>query len=262
MKIDFSKYHGTGNDFILIDNKKEQINLTEEKIAHLCHRHFGIGADGLIYMLPSSNFSFKMKYFNADGKEGSMCGNGGRCISAFAFEKKYVSGKFKFEAIDGIHSAEILKHSDSEFIISLSMLDVTDINIQDGCFYLNTGSPHYVEFIDDPDTFNVAGQGKKIRWDKRFQPEGTNVNFVNIQDDHIYVQTYERGVENMTLSCGTGITASAIAASLKNDSLNGDVNVTTRGGKLQVRFDKTGNTFKNIVLTGPAMKSYEGQFFI
>lgn len=262
MKIEFSKYHGAGNDFILIDNTKEHINLTNEHISHLCNRHFGIGADGLIYLLPSSEFDFKMKYFNADGKEGSMCGNGGRCISAFAFHILNLPRNFCFEAIDGIHRAEVLNHAGTKFNISISMLDVTGIIESENYYFLNTGSPHYVEFIENPDSFDVAGQGKKIRWDKRFQPEGTNVNFVSIQDNHIYVQTFERGVENITLSCGTGITASAIAAALKNKVFSGDVNVVTRGGNLHVRFDKTGNTFTNIILTGPAVKSFEGHFTV
>ena len=262
MNIKFSKYQGTGNDFIIINNLEKKHNLSENQISHLCHRHFGIGADGLIFLLPSSGFDFKMLYYNADGKEGTMCGNGGRCIAAFAHKIGHINNKAAFEAIDGIHSAEIVNIRGRVTDVKLGLNDVKAMDVEENYYFLNTGSPHYIEFIKNPDVKDIYSEGKKIRCDKRFQPEGTNVNFVTLFDDSIYVQTFERGVENVTLSCGTGITASAIASSFKNPKFLHGVYVKTKGGNLKVEFDKKDSFFTNIYLIGPAELSFSGQIEI
>ncbi|MCF8369177.1 MAG: diaminopimelate epimerase [Bacteroidales bacterium] len=256
MTLTFSKYHGTGNDFILIDNRQGNIFLSETQIAQLCHRNFGIGADGLIYLLSSSKLDFRMEYYNADGREGTMCGNGGRCIMAFAKHLGIIQKKAIFEAIDGIHEAEVIS---SHGKLSHVKLGLNKVEILDGDYsFINTGSPHYIEFIDHPKDKDIFIDGKNIRWDEKFQPEGTNVNFVTLFKNSIFVQTYERGVENVTLSCGTGITASAIASASRIPAFEKGVNVETNGGKLRVEFDKKGNLFTNIQLSGPAFLSFTG----
>ena len=212
MEIPFSKYHGAGNDFILIDQRFSNYDLSAEQISLMCHRRFGIGADGLIYLLASNNSDFEMKYFNADGFEGSMCGNGGRSITAFANDLGIIDQTAHFKAIDGIHTAGIIEAVENKAQIRLSMGDVSKVEQHDTFFRLNTGSPHYVDFTAEIDTIDVLNKGRKLRYDPRFQPDGLNVNFVEIQDKRLIVRTYERGVEDITLSCGTGVTASASAA--------------------------------------------------
>lgn len=249
MQLQCYKYQGTGNDFILIDNREKTISLTTEEIKWLCDRRFGIGADGLMLLELEPSIDFKMIYFNSDGNESSMCGNGGRCITAFAKYLGIINTDARFLAIDGVHDSKI-----NNDYVSLKMNDVRTVEIGEDYYYLNTGSPHYVKFVNNIDKVDVFTEGKKIRYNTRFAAEGTNVNFIEKKDNELIVRTYERGVENETLSCGTGVTASALAAALKG--VNNDKNncsIKTLGGNLNVKFDKVlENTFYNIWLEGPA----------
>ncbi|MBI1344191.1 MAG: diaminopimelate epimerase [Terrimonas sp.] len=261
MKIDFFKYQGTGNDFIILDNRDHHYNqLRSEQINHLCHRRFGIGADGLMLFNSKEGLDFEMVYFNADGKEGSMCGNGGRCIVKFAYHAGIHKSLYHFQAIDGIHEAEI----DSDGTVSLKMQDVASIEKHFGDYILNTGSPHYVKIVPKADDVDVVKRGRDIRYSKEYEKEGINVNFVEqlTEPDKIRVRTYERGVENETYSCGTGVTASALVC-YHNDTGFNDVEVETPGGKLSVEFDRIGeNQFENIWLCGPAEKVFAGSLEI
>lgn len=249
MQLHCYKYQGTGNDFVLLDNREKNISLTTEQIKWLCNRRFGIGADGLILLELEPGIDFKMVYFNSDGNESSMCGNGGRCITAFAKYLGIINSEAKFLAIDGIHEAKI----DTD-LVSLKMNDVRQVEVGENYFYLNTGSPHYVKFVNNLEEFNVFKEGKKIRNNDRFIFEGTNVNFIEKIDHELFVRTYERGVENETLSCGTGVTAAALVAALKGVSTDkNNCAIKTLGGHLNVKFDKVlENTFYNIWLQGPA----------
>jgi diaminopimelate epimerase len=259
MVIKFFKYQGTGNDFIILDNREKYISLTKLQIQYLCNRRFGIGADGLMLLEKHNELDFSMVYFNSDGNESSMCGNGGRCIVDFAKKLGILAEKTSFKAIDGKHKAKI-NEDDS---VSLQMQNVTNVKIVNTNFFLNTGSPHYVTFKEKINEIDVYSRGKEIRYSKEFAPEGTNVNFVELQEDQIFVRTYERGVENETLSCGTGVTASAICASLYSKSNNNSYNILTIGGNLQVSFTKgNDNSFKNIWLTGPATEVFSGEIDI
>ena len=258
MKLVFHKYHGTGNDFILIDNRKNIFRPEEDIISALCHRRFGIGADGLMTLNSHPGTDFEMKYYNADGREGTMCGNGGRCITAFAGFLNIIDKETEFTAIDGVHKAGILSEAGNISIISLQMQDVNLTEQQNGWFFFDTGSPHYVEFVENLDKIDVFAEGKKIRWDKRFQPEGTNVNFVEVADDRLKVATFERGVEDVTLSCGTGVTASALAASVVTGNEKDFFEIETAGGNLKVHFKKEKNKFTDIWLEGPAERVFTG----
>ena len=252
MKVKFYKYQGTGNDFIMIDNRELSIiNKPKSTIEKLCHRRFGIGADGLILLEEEQGYDFKMVYFNSDGNQSSMCGNGGRCIVQFAQDLDVIKNSTTFLAVDGQHEAFL-----KEGLVHLKMIDVSGIERNNQFDFLNTGSPHYISYVDNIQSFPVYEEGSKIRNNDRFKLEGTNVNFVNINGNNLWVRTYERGVEDETFSCGTGVTAAAISASFKG--LKSPVNITTLGGSLQVSFEKNENDFKNIYLTGPAEKVYEG----
>ncbi|NVN95825.1 MAG: diaminopimelate epimerase [Bacteroidetes bacterium] len=256
--LKFSKYHGAGNDFILIDNRKGEINLSCNEIAFLCNRHLGIGADGLMFLNFNSLHDFEMQYFNSDGNESTMCGNGGRCITAFASALGIIEKTTIFNAIDGLHTAEIVEDkAKMRKTIRLQMSDVMLIQQSENYFLLNTGSPHYVQLVDNVDDIDIVSEGRKIRYDKRFAPSGLNVNFMQVKESHLYVRTYERGVEDETLSCGTGVTASALAyASDKNIT---EVSVLTKGGNLKVLFEKHGDSFKNIFLEGETCFVFEGE---
>lgn len=255
----FTKYHGTGNDFILIDNRNQDIHLDQEEISELCHRRYGIGADGLMFLQLSDEHDFEMIYFNADGLEGSMCGNGGRCIAAFAVHLGIIKDSATFKAIDGLHSVSILKSEDKKCMVEISLKDTDNIQaLEKGVFTLDTGSPHYVEFVDDLEAIDTYQLGKTIRWDERFQPDGINVNFVEKKGSGLKVVTFERGVENITLSCGTGVTAAALASSAVKKEGHYTWEVTTRGGELSVSFIKQNNHFTDIWLSGPAEKVFSG----
>jgi diaminopimelate epimerase len=254
MDIQFYKYQGTGNDFIVIDNRLKTVELKEEQIQNLCDRRFGIGADGLMLLNPSSEFDFEMKYYNSDGREGSMCGNGGRCLVKFAYDLGIRKPEYLFNAIDGVHEAEI----DPDGTVSLKMMDVENVEVLHGDFVMNTGSPHYVKQVRDVMTTDVVKRGQEIRNSEDFEKEGINVNFVQQEDeDLLYVRTYERGVEDETLSCGTGVTAAAIAFYHNENGYN-NVRVKTRGGILSVEYDKLDDRYENVWLTGPADQVFTG----
>ncbi|MEA3316552.1 MAG: diaminopimelate epimerase [Bacteroidota bacterium] len=253
--LKFYKYHGAGNDFILIDNRAKSINLSEKTIAKLCDRRFGIGADGLMFLNMHDKLDFEMQYFNSDGKMGTMCGNGGRCIVAFAKRLNIIDNSTSFLARDGKHKAKIKNNN-----VELEMNELNDITKLDQGFFLNTGSPHYVIFSKDISIIDVKNEGKNIRNSKLFKPKGTNVNFVESNNDELFVRTFERGVEDETLSCGTGVTASAIAASYNSKKDRNLYKIKTRGGNLEVSFEKKSEKhFTNIKLTGPAEFVFEGE---
>ena len=259
MQLTFYKYQGTGNDFIIIDNRKGNIDLSLKQINHLCDRKFGIGADGLMLLNLKDGFDFEMKYYNADGKESSMCGNGGRCLTKFAFDMGIKKDKYKFIAIDGEHESEF----ETDGIIDLKMNDVNSIVKYHGDYILNTGSPHFIKVVGNVMEKDVLKEGHEIRYSKDFAEEGINVNFVEQTDeDKIIVRTYERGVENETLSCGTGVTASALVFAHNERGFN-RIEVTTLGGHLAVEFEKVGDeTFNDIWLCGPAEFVFKGEIEI
>lgn len=257
MTVKFYKYQGTGNDFILIDNRAEGLNKQDrELVAHLCHRRFGIGADGLIYLQNRTGYDFEMVYFNSDGNESTMCGNGGRCLVRFAHDLGVIGNTCKFMAIDGEHDGHILPDG----TVSLKMKDVEAIKNYNNDFVLNTGSPHYVSFVNGVEHYPVVQDAKAIRYNDTFKSEGINVNFVEkLSDCDIYVRTYERGVEDETYSCGTGVVASSLAFATKSGQIMNQVNIQTPGGELQVRFEANGYGYRNIYLIGPAVRVFEGE---
>jgi diaminopimelate epimerase len=257
MKLQFQKYQGTGNDFVILDNRNwSYTSLTTERIKSVCDRKFGVGADGLMLLNSKTDYDFEMKYFNADGRESSMCGNGGRCLVKFAFDQGIRKEKFLFSAVDGDHEAEIGEAG----IVRLKMKDVHGIIDYHGDSLLNTGSPHYVKIVSDVMDYEVYNKGMEIRYSPAFAKEGINVNFVEQKrSEEILVRTYERGVEDETLSCGTGVTASALVCYHNEMGFN-HVTVITRGGTLVVEFDRLGDShFENIWLCGPAEKVFQGE---
>ncbi len=260
----FYKFHGNGNDFIVLDNRNGKVELSNDQIQTMCNRRFGVGADGLMFINNSKVSDFEMKYYNSDGNISSMCGNGGRCIAALAFHLGIVGKEMEFLAFDGLHKAKItsINTNNSEWGVNLELMDVNNIDKNEGYYFLDTGSPHYVEFVDKVAEINVDTEGSKTRYSEKFAPEGTNVNFVERGEDRIFVRTYERGVEQETLSCGTGVTASAIASFL--ESGKSDVVVHTTGGDFNVRFDhhrtELKDNFTNIWLQGPAIMVFEGEY--
>ncbi|MBO7562559.1 MAG: diaminopimelate epimerase [Bacteroidales bacterium] len=261
MKIHVYKFQGAGNDFVCIDNRKGDVKLTTKQINRLCDRRFGVGSDGMMLIGKSKKYDFSMRYFNADGREGSMCGNGGRCISAFA---DYLGiKKLEFEAIDGYHNAKILSRKDKQWKVRLKMSDVLSCpKFGKKSFFLDTGSPHYVEFVKDVDNYPVDTKGKYWRY---YFEGGTNVNFVEVCPSILKIRTYERGVEAETFACGTGATASAIAAftsKVKPHSSKGSsfaYKLQARGGKLEVKADYKAEdkSFREVYLTGPATLVFE-----
>ncbi len=256
MAFRFYKYQGTGNDFVMIDDRNLQFPINQQLIENLCDRHFGIGADGLILLQNVVDYDFKMVYFNADGREGSMCGNGGRCVVRFAEFLGLFKEKTTFIAIDGVHEA-----TTTDEAVALKMGDVGEIQTNNDYDFMNTGSPHYVAFVEDIELVDVKPKGQEIRYSKAFVPSGTNVNFVQKLDQNtVYVRTYERGVEDETYSCGTGVTAAALSTHLKY-GLSSPINIITKGGKLRVSFERnnTKNTFHDIYLIGPAVQVFEGE---
>jgi diaminopimelate epimerase len=262
MKLHFYKFHGNGNDFIIIDNRDNTVVLSTSQIKNLCHRRFGIGADGLMMLVNSDILDFEMVYYNSDGNISSMCGNGGRCIAAFANMMGIVSKIMKFDAYDGAHKAVIENETQSgfEWDISLQLADIKDIEINNEFYFLDTGSPHYVKFVDNVADIDVNKEGKRIRDSYQFKPNGTNVNFVELVNNRIIVRTFERGVEQETLSCGTGVTAAAIAVSLQTGQKS--VSVKTAGGNFKISFDFEDDKFSNVWLRGPAKLVFEGNINI
>jgi len=258
MNLIFYKYHGAGNDFLLFNNLDSKLSFTKEQISFLCHRNFGVGADGLMLLNSHIDFDFEMNYFNSDGSGATMCGNGGRCIVAFAKKLGIISEKTKFIASDGLHEAVI----NSNNFVELKMNDVSGIDKINDDYFCFTGSPHYIKFVENIEMVDVYTEGRAIRYSEKFKLEGTNVNFVQIEENELLIRTYERGVENETLACGTGITASALVYSnFKNESIN-EFNFTAKGGKLKVSFEKENFNFKNIWLKGLAEFVFEGKIEI
>ena len=259
MQLHFYKYQGCGNDFIILDNRGKEINVTTQQINMLCNRHFGIGADGLMLLESEKGYDFKMVYYNSDGNQSSMCGNGGRCITAFAKQVGLIKDNARFMAIDGEHESHI-----DDTIISLKMNDVTLIEKREDYYYLNTGSPHVVKWVENIDTYNVFEEGKKIRYKESFKSDGgTNVNFVQLKKDKLFVRTYERGVEDETLSCGTGVTAAALVEAMVNISHTNFCDVVALGGNLMVTYQKQDDTsFTDIWLKGPATFVFEGDYIL
>ena len=259
MTYHFYKYQGTGNDFVLFDNRNNKISFTKEQVAFICHRRFGIGADGLMLLELQEGYDFKMVYYNSDGNESSMCGNGGRCITAFAKKLGLVKDKAKFIATDGEHHATI-----NNDLVRLKMNDVNAIEENPDFYFLNTGSPHYVKYVKDVQQFSVVEEGKKVRYNDRFKAEGTNVNFIENMADSLFVRTYERGVEDETYSCGTGVTAAALVAAISGKSTGENTcDIQTLGGKLKINFQRVSpHHFTDIWLEGPANFVFEGDVTI
>ncbi|HPW66230.1 MAG TPA: diaminopimelate epimerase [Salinivirgaceae bacterium] len=255
-QIKFFKYHGAGNDFIMLDNRSQQYStLTSEDISFLCDRHFAIGADGLIMLENSDNGDFYMRYFNSDGHEGTMCGNGGRCAVLFAHNLKLFDKRTTFFAVDGEHKAELLSNGQIRLKMSDSSLPEA---VNDNMYKINTGSPHLVVFVDNVENYDMKEIGRKLRYDTQIYTEGTNVNFCQIVDNKIKIRTYERGVEDETLACGTGSVASSIVSyylGLIKQSEN--IVLETKGGELIVSFNMTNRVF-DVFLTGPAKNVFEG----
>ena len=265
-KLHVYKYQGAGNDFVVVDNRRGEADfLTPVLINRLCDRRFGVGADGLMTLCASAEADFEMHYYNADGPEGTMCGNGGRCLVAFA--DLMGIRKFDFQACDGPHRAEVLSHNGDRRIVRLKMRDVEPpVKYPDG-WLLETGSTHFLQWVENLASFDVDREGKRLRWDARF-PKGANVNFIEPFADHLFVRTYERGVEAETWACGTGATASALASYLHGEKCfvrrmeNGDERikfaVETRGGSLAVDFIALPDgSFRDVWLTGPAARVFE-----
>ena len=320
MKLSFYKYHGTGNDFILVDNREGTIALSKKQIERLCDRHFGVGANGLMLLTSEKGYDFGMVYFNADGNESTLCGNGGRCITAFAHMLGIIGQSARFLASDGEHTAKILKDEGNVKWVRLKMADVTtpplappqqgrgvsDIEtdkssfvLRPSSFLIDTGSPHLVIFVENVSEIDAVSEGRKLRDDPQFAPDGTNVDFVEIMESNLFVRTYERGVENETLSCGTGVTAAAMAyaswqlavgspqlAVGSNQSAvsrnviarnevtkqthqesgighrTSTIKIETLGGKLTVSFRLKDGTFTDIWLEGPAELVFRGEVLL
>ncbi|MGL1887494.1 MAG: diaminopimelate epimerase [Reichenbachiella sp.] len=251
MAVNFYKYQGTGNDFVMIDNRDQSFAHNIETIAKLCNRRTGIGADGLILIENHDTLDFDMVYFNADGSQ-SLCGNGSRCAVNFARFLGVIDSSTNFQTIDGAYHATI-----AEGIVHLKMKDQQNPSQHEDHYFLNNGSPHHIIFVEKAEAAPVVKQGSTVRYSDQYKPEGTNVNFVEIKSQHdVFVRTYERGVEDETLSCGTGITASCLAAADKG--LMSPISVQSKGGNLEVKFQKTEGGFTNIWLIGPAVQVFTG----
>lgn len=254
MKISFYKYQGTGNDFIIIDNREQRFPKNDSKfVKKLCDRRFGIGADGLLLLEEHPTLDFRMVYYNSDGNLSSMCGNGGRCIVQFAKQLGVIDNFAKFEAVDGLHEATII-----DDIVQLKMNDVENVVVSENHTFLNTGSPHHVELVENLREFDVKKNGALIRHTV-YGTEGANVNFVErIGGDKFSVRTYERGVEDETLSCGTGVTAVALSLFQTKNVNSNKVILKTPGGVLTVRFEHSKGLYRNVYLEGPAALVFKG----
>ncbi len=258
MKVHFYKYQGAGNDFILVDNRENTINHHNVKlIAHLCNRRFGIGGDGIMFLQNKAGYDFEMVYYNADGQPSSMCGNGGRCIVAFAKFLGIIKNETDFLAVDGPHHARISENGDW---VSLQMIDVNEVNKDGDAYVLNTGSPHYITLADNLEHKDVYTEGHAIRNNETYRANGINVNFVEKTDNGYFVRTFERGVEDETYACGTGVTAVALAMA-KHHNQTGAIETPIKvlGGDLNIRFNYDGHAFTHIFLEGPAVMVFEGE---
>lgn len=254
--LQFFKYQGTGNDFIMIDNRLNFFPKNNTKlIEKLCDRRFGIGADGLILLENDKISDFRMVYYNSDGNESSMCGNGGRCIVAFAKQLGVIQNETNFIAVDGPHYAKI----SPEGTVSLQMKDVDEVQLAADFVFMNTGSPHHVAVVEDVKSVPVKAWGSQIRYSDLYGTAGSNVNFVEpISDTLFAVRTYERGVEDETLSCGTGVTAVAIAMNAIGKTQANELHLLVEGGQLTVTFHKEEAKYTNVFLIGPATFVFEG----
>lgn len=255
MENTFYKYQGTGNDFVMIDNRNGQFPKEDtELVAKICHRRFGVGADGLILLENDTETDFRMVYFNADGKEGSMCGNGGRCIVAFANFLEVIEEETVFNAVDGLHKATIVGD-----VVSLKMLDVSEIKEKSNALFMDTGSPHHIQLVNGLKSFNVAKEGALIRYGI-YGEKGSNVNFVETNvDGGFSIRTYERGVEDETLSCGTGVTAVALGMYHLGNTKEKTVAVKALGGNLEVSFKEDHGAYSDIYLKGEAKQVFKGE---
>ena len=253
VKLPFQKYQATGNDFVIVDNREGKFSFSVDQIKKICDRKFGVGADGIMLLEKHPTLDFDLVYFNADGSP-SLCGNGSRAAVKMAAALGMVKRTAKFNAYDGAHEAELLPNGH----VRLKMADVKGTKKMDGDFYINTGSPHLIKWVSNVHDYPVFEEGKKIRYSAAFQPAGTNVNFVEqLEGNSIFVRTYERGVENETLSCGTGVTAAALASASRQTS--SPVTVKTLGGELSVEFtSRHDGAFSDVFLIGPAKKVFEG----
>lgn len=253
MKIPFQKYQATGNDFVMIDNRSNQYAFSKPQIEKICDRRFGVGADGLMLIEKHPTLDFNLVYYNSDGSQ-SLCGNGSRAAVMMAATLGLLKNKTAFNAYDGAHDAELLPSG----IVRLKMNPVETVKKMGDQWFMNTGSPHFLQFVADVKNYPVVTEGRKIRYSDSFKPAGTNVNFIELLGNNtIFVRTYERGVEDETYSCGTGVTAAALAASFRGYA--SPVKVLVKGGELAVEF-KTGQagTFHEIFLIGPAKMVFEG----
>ncbi|MCC4212389.1 diaminopimelate epimerase [Leeuwenhoekiella parthenopeia] len=254
MAIPFYKYQGTGNDFIMIDNRQQLFSKNDTKLVKwMCDRKFGIGADGLILLENHPTLDFTMVYYNADGNPSSMCGNGGRCIVAFAKQLGVITDQTVFEAVDGLHEAFIKND-----LVHLKMQDVSSITRYENHMFLNTGSPHHVQWVNDLAAFDVKTEGALLRYGDLYGKAGSNINFVEQTGDSFAMRTYERGVEDETLSCGTGATAVALAIHHQGKTNSHEVDLRVEGGRLKVTFEPAGTGYNNIFLIGPAKPVYTG----
>lgn len=255
MKFSFVKYQGTGNDFVILDNRdkdfpKDNFSL----VSKICDRRFGIGADGLILIEDAEGYNFRMVYFNADGKEGSMCGNGGRCAVAFSYIHNIAPIAGVFVAVDGEHAYEVGLDT-----VKIRLIDVEDISCDGNTYVLNTGSPHYVYYVENTDTVDLVKDARKIRYNDTYKEKGINVNIVEDNNGQLKMRTYERGVEDETYSCGTGTVAVALSYAEKHDIPQGKIPITARGGKLNVYFEKSNGIYTQLWLEGPATKVFKGE---
>ena len=256
--LEFYKYHGAGNDFIMIDNRLRTFFPEIEIVELLCRPHFGIGADGLILLENDAEEEIKMRYFNSDGKEATMCGNGGRCFATFAQRLGLADKSFTFNAIDGIHEALIVSTYGRTSIVKLKMNDVAKVTTHDEGSFTETGSPHLVVFVDRIVDLDVVTKGRELRWMTKWGKDGVNVNFAEIMDGKIFSRTYERGVENETLACGTGAIAMALVAYKEGLVKDSPVEVQPLGGVLKVHFEFTNDRFTNVWLEGAATMVFKG----
>jgi len=260
VKIHFHKYQATGNDFVVIDNRTSGYSFSKEQIEKICDRRFGVGADGLMLIEKHPSLDFNLVYYNSDGSQ-SLCGNGSRAAVVMAATLGLLKTSTTFNAYDGAHDAELLNTG----IVRLKMNDVNVVKKSGDEYFINTGSPHHLRFVNDINSYPVFEEGRKIRYSDTYAPNGTNANFIQLLDNNtIAVRTYERGVEDETLSCGTGVTAAALAASFHG--YTSPVHIKVKGGELSVEFNAVHSgpsgslpaTFHDVFLIGPAKMVFEG----